>query len=115
VVVGLAGYLAANRDDLPPGARRPLNQVVRAVERGSDLTGKLLTFARRDADMAMEIMDLDEVVGESVEFLRRLQVFLPERPGMMARFMGEHVLSPRRPDRPFSGKLCTRAGAQKRS
>jgi len=45
---------------------------VRAVERGTELTGKLLTFARRDADTAMEIMDVDAVVGESVEFLRRL-------------------------------------------
>ncbi len=69
----IKGYAGLLRRQLPPtdAARRPIDEILGAVDRAASLTGSLLTFGRRQV-LQPEAIDLVEIVKRSEELLRRL-------------------------------------------
>jgi signal transduction histidine kinase len=58
-----------NGDD--GGLRRGVEEIIHASERAAELTGKLLTFARKQV-LAPQVVDANEVLGGIVSLLQRL-------------------------------------------
>jgi len=73
LLTAILGNAELARNDLPEGtaARADIDEVVHAAERAASLTHQLLGFARRQV-IVPEVLDLNGVVAESDEMLRRL-------------------------------------------
>ena len=73
VLTVVKGYceLIVSQGELPTDAAKQLRGIATAAERGATLTRQLLTFSRR---LALEVrpLDLNEVVGNFSQMLRRL-------------------------------------------
>lgn len=69
----IQGYtsLTLMRSDLPPKATEPLNEILSAAERASNLTRQLLTFSRKQI-IEPRTLDLNDVVANLNKMLRRL-------------------------------------------
>jgi CheY-like chemotaxis protein len=69
----IQGYtsLTLMRSDLPKKATEPLNEILSAAERASNLTRQLLTFSRKQI-IEPRTLDMNEVVANLNKMLRRL-------------------------------------------
>jgi PAS domain S-box-containing protein len=70
VITGHSGLLL-NDPTLPSSLKESVGQIAYAAERGAKLTRQLLAFSRRQR-MEMKLLDLNEVVQSSHEFLKHL-------------------------------------------
>ena len=72
VILNFTGFVT---DQLPPGDQRreDLEEVIRAAERGSNLTRQLLTFARKDVARVSRVSLNDVIAGMRELFRRTLQ------------------------------------------
>lgn len=100
--------LAKLRSESNPGCREALDQIVRDTQRAAKLTGQLLLFSRKQV-LQMGITDLNAVVSNLVEMLRRivredvtLELDLPAQPswvqadvGMMEQVVTNLVINAR--------------------
>jgi two-component system, cell cycle sensor histidine kinase and response regulator CckA len=74
VLTALRGYaelLKADFGDQHPESQQDLEEILRAVGRGEELTHQLLTFSKR-RDVEVRPTQIDEVVGSTMSMLRRL-------------------------------------------
>jgi signal transduction histidine kinase len=62
--------LTLREGDLPPRAQRMLEMSMAAASRGSELTGQLLTFARKQV-LQPEVLNLNEVIANLQTFIAR--------------------------------------------
>jgi two-component system, cell cycle sensor histidine kinase and response regulator CckA len=69
VILGNAELLLLGRDD--PLVREPAEQIVSAAERAAALTRQILTFSRQQIVQA-QVLDLNELIRETQDLLRRL-------------------------------------------
>jgi signal transduction histidine kinase len=69
----IQGYtsLTLLRRDLPDNVAEPLNEILSAAERASNLTRQLLTFSRKQ-QVDLRTIDLNESIGNLIKMLRRL-------------------------------------------
>ena len=70
----MVGARAVETEPVPPGAAAladDLRQILAAASRGARLTGQLLAFARKQV-IAPAVLDLNGLVTESLDMLRRL-------------------------------------------
>jgi signal transduction histidine kinase len=69
----IQGYtsLTLMRSDLPAKAMEPLNEILSAAERASNLTRQLLTFSRKQV-IEPRTLDMNDVVANLNKMLRRL-------------------------------------------
>ncbi len=87
VIVNYANFVIEEAQSEQPDAKLIIadaQQVIRAGERGTDLTHQLLAFARREV-VRPEVLDLNRVIAEVEEMLRRTigqQITLNYRPGV---------------------------------
>jgi PAS domain S-box-containing protein len=70
VVAANAGFLGEALE-LAPVHREVLDEIVRAVERGTGLTQQLLAFSRKQI-VSPEVVDLNAIVAETTKMLRRM-------------------------------------------
>jgi two-component system, cell cycle sensor histidine kinase and response regulator CckA len=86
VIVNYANFVIEEAESDAPDVKMIVadaRQVVRAGERGTDLTHQLLAFARREV-VRPQVLDLNDVIGEVEEMLRRSigeHITLIVRPG----------------------------------
>ncbi|MFI6075792.1 ATP-binding protein [Actinoplanes sp. NPDC051343] len=86
VIVNYANFVIEEAESAEPDVKMIMadaRQVIRAGERGTDLTHQLLAFARREV-VRPQVLDLNTVIGEVEEMLRRSigeQITLIVRPG----------------------------------
>lgn len=73
----LAGFASASGDPGLLAVRADVEQIGRAARRAAELTRQLLSFSRREV-MRPRVLDLNQVVGDVEQFLRRT--------------LGEHVV-----------------------
>jgi PAS domain S-box-containing protein len=64
----IGGATMLGRHDLTDDARRSLKLITESAERMADLTGKLLTFGRKDSQ-AFRPIDIHAVIGTAIEIL----------------------------------------------
>ncbi|HAV63732.1 MAG TPA: hypothetical protein DCY13_15365 [Verrucomicrobiales bacterium] len=70
VILGNSELLRRQLDDDHPGTR-PMEQIFKAADRAGSLTRQLLMFSRKQA-MQYRHLDINEVIGNVYELLRRL-------------------------------------------
>jgi two-component system, cell cycle sensor histidine kinase and response regulator CckA len=86
VIVNYANFVIEEAESPTPDVKMiatDARQVIRAGERGTDLTHQLLAFARREV-VRPQVLDLNAVIGEVEEMLRRSigeHITLIVRPG----------------------------------
>jgi len=86
VIVNYANFVIEEAEAAEPDVKMIVadaRQVIRAGERGTDLTHQLLAFARREV-VRPQVLDLNAVIGEVEEMLRRSigeHITLLVRPG----------------------------------
>jgi two-component system cell cycle sensor histidine kinase/response regulator CckA len=86
VIVNYANFVIEEAESPEPDVKMiatDARQIVRAGERGTDLTHQLLAFARREV-VRPQVLDLNTVIGEVEEMLRRSigeHITLIVRPG----------------------------------
>jgi two-component system, cell cycle sensor histidine kinase and response regulator CckA len=86
VIVNYANFVIEEAESPTPDVKMiatDARQVIRAGERGTDLTHQLLAFARREV-VRPQVLDLNTVIGEIEEMLRRSigeHITLIVRPG----------------------------------
>ncbi len=73
ILLGIRGYADLARDRFTRGEdpRPEIDEVLAASERAAALTCQLLAFSRRQV-LRLEVVDLNEIVGEMERFLHRL-------------------------------------------
>ncbi|MEV6843897.1 ATP-binding protein [Actinoplanes sp. NPDC051411] len=87
VIVNYASFVIEEAESESPDVKMiaaDARQVIRAGERGTDLTHQLLAFARREV-VRPQVLDLNAVIGEVEEMLRRSigeHITLIVRPGI---------------------------------
>ena len=94
VIVNYATFVIEEAESDAPDAKMiaaDARQVVRAGERGTNLTRQLLAFARREV-VRPQVLDLNEVIGQVEEMLRRS--------------IGEHITLIVRPDPELPAVTC---------
>jgi PAS domain S-box-containing protein len=86
VIVNYASFVIEEAESAEPDVKMiaaDARQVIRAGQRGTDLTHQLLAFARREV-VRPQVLDLNTVIGETSEMLRRSigeHITLIMRPG----------------------------------
>jgi two-component system, cell cycle sensor histidine kinase and response regulator CckA len=72
MLMPVLGYAEILWDDLPEGHphRNAVRQIIAAAQRARDLTRQLLAFARKQT-LALRMLDLNEVISDLEEMLRR--------------------------------------------
>ncbi len=96
VIVNYANFVIEEAESPQPDLKMiaaDARQVIRAGERGTDLTHQLLSFARREV-VRPQVLDLNEVITEVEEMLRRS--------------IGEHITLIVRPDPELPPVVCDR-------
>jgi two-component system cell cycle sensor histidine kinase/response regulator CckA len=94
VIVNYATFVIEEAESDTPDAKMiaaDARQVVKAGERGTNLTHQLLAFARREV-VRPQVLDLNEVIDQVEEMLRRS--------------IGEHITLIVRPDRDLPAVIC---------
>lgn len=95
VIFGNA-YLAATEVDQPAKIQVHLKEITKAAQRATDLVNQILTFSRQKKP-ALEVVVLNEVVPEALQFLRaslpasiQIQATLPPVPAILANVTEIH-------------------------